>query len=241
MSNGKYSKRMLAAAGSLAGLTAAHVATEAALIHVNNRPVSVKFTDGDGFEQQWDIDGVGAAEFSLLVIDSIFSDEVKVTSGGLNGRQFVAINANSDNIKALASSFTVGAAADFTTGTYRNIIESTTNNDIYYSVLGPDLGDGFNPNGSNLVGFRFDADGTGLRYGYAEWVYDLGQFGTATGLTITQWWYDDAGGSVHVQNPPPAVPEPNTLALLALGAAGLVSYRAARGQIRAAAGQAVAS
>jgi len=240
MSNGKYSQRMLAAAGSLSGLTAAHVATEAALIHVSDRPLSIKFTDGDGYEQQWDIDGAGAAEFSFVVVDGIFTDQVNVTSGGLNGRQFVAINNSTDNIKALASSFTVGAGADFTTGTYRNIIETSSIDNATHSVLGPDLGDGFNPNGSNLVGFRFDA-GSGFRYGYAEWVYDLGAFGTATGLTITQWWYDDAGGSVHVQNPPPAVPEPNTLALLALGAAGLVSYRAARGQIRAAAGQAVAS
>jgi hypothetical protein len=103
-------------------------------------------------------------------------------------------------------------------------------------VIGSDLQDGGFIDGSNFVGFRFE-DGTETKYGYAEFVFDVAN---NNGFTITQWWYDDAGGSVHVGGAP-AVPEPNTLALLAMGAAGLGCYRAARKKLAASDNQAVAS
>lgn len=223
MAEGKYSKRMLAAAGSLAGLTVAHqVASHAALIHVDDRPLTIKYADGDGYEVQWDIDGNSVAEYALVVKDSTFYDEVIISSGGLNGQGFVRPVAafKADAVQALTASFTVDGTLDFgSTNTYRTMLSSSG------SAIGSDFTDGGIAEGSNFVGFRF-TDGVGQFYGYAEFIFN----GVGNGVTISQWWYDDAGGPVHVAGAAP-VPEPNTLALLALGAAGLASYRAARKKI----------
>jgi hypothetical protein len=224
MSDGKFSKRMLAAAGSLAGLAAAqHVATEAALIHVSDRPVTAGYSDGDEYEATWDIDGTGNWEFSIVVYDNPFTTSIKISSSALNGRGFVGTTASNDNIKPLSASMSVGASQGFGPNTanngngYRRLIASSTSNGGFYA------GDEVQQlvSGSNLIGFRFDG-GSGYRYGYAKLDLDF-----ASGrVTIPEWWYDDSGAPVHVEAA--AVPEPNTLALLALGCAGLVSYRATR-------------
>jgi len=156
------------------------------------------------------------------VKDSTFYDEVIISSDGLNGQGFVRPVAafKADAVQALTASFTVDGTLDFgSTNTYRTMLSSSG------SAIGSDFTDGGIAEGSNFVGFRF-TDGVGQFYGYAEFIFN----GVGNGVTISQWWYDDAGGPVHVAGAAP-VPEPNTLALLALGAAGLASYRAARNKI----------
>jgi len=71
-------------------------------------------------------------------------------------------------------------------------------------------------NGSNLVGFQFNAGG--IRYGWAEFQLASNQ------LTITRWAYENTGQPIQTGE----VPEPNSLAYLIAGYVGLVEMRRRR-------------
>ena len=76
------------------------------------------------------------------------------------------------------------------------------------------------------IGVRFD-NGQGLRYG---WIQFEGAGDASSGLII-DWAYDDTGAPMHcgtTSSPEPVVPEPGGLALLATGAAGLMTLRKKR-------------
>jgi hypothetical protein len=69
--------------------------------------------------------------------------------------------------------------------------------------------------GTSYIGLRFTIDGGEDLYGYE----------TLNGDILTSITYDDAGGSVTIGG---AVPEPASLALLAVGAAGVAGLRRRR-------------
>lgn len=79
----------------------------------------------------------------------------------------------------------------------------------------------FNFNSSNnLIGFRFQNEGTGqLNYGWAR--YSLSGALNAAPRAVVEYAYDDTGAGVQAG----IVPEPTGLALLAAGALGLVARR----------------
>lgn len=229
-----YSRRLAAAAGSLAGLTAVPMAAEAAPIHVSGSPVSLNLNTPTGSSVTWDIDGDSIGEFRLrnvkssqistwsgipytFVRNSIFVASNTVSGNQGNGRGLVAPFAT-DNVQAVFRSEFVGSSRSFGNAadgfySYRNALQAVQGQNI----IGYDFNYGFHNNGVNMVGFRFDA-GQGYRYGYAAFQWDLG----AGTLSINEWWYDDSGSAVHV------TPEPSALALLAMGAAGIAAYRASR-------------
>lgn len=83
----------------------------------------------------------------------------------------------------------------------------------------------------NLVGFSFQdpgINGGAVTYGWAR--IDIpntgGSQAAAAAVRITEWAYDDAGASIALgQTAAVAVPEPTTLPMLALGAAGVLAHR----------------
>jgi hypothetical protein len=71
------------------------------------------------------------------------------------------------------------------------------------------------------VGFKFDPDGTaGVQtlYGWVQMTVGGSTFGNGK---VIAWAYEDSGSAIRAG----AIPEPNSLALLALGAAGVASWR----------------
>jgi hypothetical protein len=229
MSKRKYRNRIVAAAGSLAGLASTPSASEGSLVTVTGSPVSLATSAADGTSVAWDVDGVGASEFRWRMDGAtIFLASDTSGSGQGNGRGLVA-PFNTDNVQAQLASSIVGAGNFFGFGggsasnglyRYRNAMSAG-------GGIGYDFNYGFAP-GDNLVGFRFDDGvGGGLNYGWAVFNFDT----TAGIASITSWTYetiDDLGVHVGTTAGAAAVPEPSSLALLACGAAGLLSYRGRR-------------
>jgi hypothetical protein len=74
---------------------------------------------------------------------------------------------------------------------------------------------------TGYVGFKFDPDGTaGIQtlYGWVQMTVGGTTFGNGK---IVAWAYEDSGSAIRAG----AIPEPNSLLLLALGAAGVASWR----------------
>ena len=211
------------------------------------------FFDAPGTTVTWDVDGVGGVDFELFVAGFNFSSgltysgqnpyfsnraSVQLASrdysyNPLNGRGLVA-PFPTDNVQALPAGFNVGPTlANYTWGSgsvsgyrYRNAMQAGSGISYYgYSfntgpTIGYDFDFGFAP-GDNFFGFRFEQNGN-LHYGWAEINFDLNN----TTVTINRWAYESvAGRGIEVG----AIPEPTSaLALLTLGAVGLMTHRGRR-------------
>jgi hypothetical protein len=87
--------------------------------------------------------------------------------------------------------------------------------------------------GDNYIGFRFTGIDNLIHYGWANLFLDL----NAGIVTIKDGAYNDvAGAQIHIADgPSSSVPEPSSLALLAIGAGGLAAFRRRKQRVAAAA------
>lgn len=240
-------QKVAATAGALA-VMAPSADANADIIYEDSSPVIANIFDGDGSSFDWDVDGDGTAEFDMRIRSSSFSSGFYSSSNSfsyshvfygilnfasrrtfgqqLNGRGLVgqggisAFNLNPGfSVGPTLNGYQWGlsnqsyrSALRFDTSSRRNQSGSTFGGPG--SHIGQDFVN-FSTFGNGFIGFRFDLSGS-LHYGWAEVNF------AGTEMTISRWAYEsDAGRGIRVG----AIPEPGSLALLGLGAAGVLGMR----------------
>lgn len=214
---------------AIATAAIASAPVNAAIVHVDNAPMTYSIAQPGN----WDVDGVGNAEFEFrhdhfvdYYSSRFTSDVLAMASGGtLNGRGIIRYASATVIAAALSRSEYAGAslpaslmlveAGQSGLAVLRNFRGYPPSVPASNFAAFGDL--------SGFLGFAFDP-GDGVHYGWARLTFvDSGPDST---VTIEEWAYEDkAGKAIHVGSipaPPAAVP---ALTLLGLGAAGVRAWR----------------
>lgn len=239
-------QKMAATAGALAALVPVADA-QADIVYVEGF-VGQDLFAGNGSSADWDIDGDGPAEFDLRVRSSFFSNNSgtgtysnvqynvinfasRRTYGlQLNGRGLVGPGGN--GVSNLNSGVMVGPTlAGYQWGlsnqSYRSALRydyqrAVVSSSTVFSSTNFQIGADFNGFSgtfdSGFIGFRFEINGE-LHYGWAEINF------AGDEMSITRWAYEDVAGVGLRVGQTSSVPEPGTLGLLGLGAAGVLAMR----------------
>jgi hypothetical protein len=160
----------------------------------------------------WDIDGDGGDDFYLRNVNNYAIFGPQQTNNAMIGQRGEGVT-----ISNLATGMSVGLA-----GPWQNSLAYATVNG---TRLEPGL-QNFSTNVSGQFGFRFTS-GSDTFYGWGSLVPDL--LAPGQGFKITEAYYHSTPGTAIDVGAVP-VPEPSSMVLLALGAAGLTAWRARRGQ-----------
>ena len=169
----------------------------------------------------WDIDGDGGDDFYL--------QHNVVSEGGIpiwNDARFGPARAGNAMIGQLGEGITISNLA---TGTSVGLAGPWQNSLAYATFNGTRREPGLQnvpTNDSGQFGFRFTS-GSDTFYGWGSLVPDL--LAPGQGFKITEAYYHSTPGTAIDVGAVP-VPEPSSMVLLALGAAGLTAWRARRGQ-----------
>jgi hypothetical protein len=170
----------------------------------------------------WDVDGNGTKDFDVR-------NALLVGLFGQNGGQnLVASNGGSETnyIQNLSVGQVVSAARTFWTGRSGILTFNGNNSNPFFTT-----------NVSGQFGLRFSA-GPDRYYGWGSLVID--ETPVDQGFKITEAYYNSTpGAAITVGQVPVAVPEPSSMALLAIGSAGVFAWRARR-KVKADAGAAKA-
>jgi len=238
----KTAKKMAALAGSLAAVGAMPADSHAAIQHTTGSPVTASFADSDGFTTGWDIDGDGNQEATLNVHtgDDGEGQRGSITASSVGDNSFYFLITSSDtDLPRLAASQNIGptsvtdnrAPGNFSASQLQVIQyePDLSSGNIVLGTVANGTGTGSGTavqDGDNYIGFTFLLDGENV-YGWANLNIDL----TNGVVSITEWAYQDEDNTaIHVADTTSGgagvVPEPSSLALLAMGAGGLFAYRA---------------
>lgn len=245
-------QKVAATAGAIAVFSPTADAT-ADIIYENSGGIGLSIFDGNGASADWDIDGNGTIDFELRNRTSTFSGGFYYSSNSfsnshvfygvinfasrrpfgpdpqLGGRGFAG--PGNVGVSNLMSGFqvgpTLGGGYDWgsTNQSYRSALrlDSSFRSNQSGSTggggsnVGADF-NGFSVFDQGFIGFRFDINGE-LHYGWAEIRFSGDE------ISINRWAYEtEAGVGIRVGQTS-SVPEPNSLALLGMGAAGILALR----------------
>jgi hypothetical protein len=199
-------KSALAAAGALAVLP---TSSPASVIYSGIRNLSVSSSSSTGFDRQIevDVDGDGLEDLGIFLASTLSFAAGSVGVIG-DGSSFYAQRVGpGDTVGPIDPSWQLkGALAGVSTGPL------------------PVEGPWAPPNETGALGFAFDAGGD-VHYGWARARVEFNLPAGVSTATLIDWAYESQRETSIQQS---AVPEPSTLALLALGAAGLAAVRARR-------------
>ncbi len=159
----------------------------------------------------WDVDGAGGDNFFLVNSVSLF--------GSLSGA------GNSNSLLAdpfgILQNIATGGAVGALQATWRYLTMKLT----YAGTTGA-LSVNFSLGTSGQFGFRFTDTGN-TYYGWGSLLIDGQAIGQ--GFKITEAYYNTTpNASISVGQVPVVVPEPSSMTLMALGAAGVVAWRSRR-------------
>ena len=246
-------QKVAATAGAIAAISPATEAASD-IVYVTNSGINQDLFTNNGASTDWDIDGDGPAEFSLWVRASSFfySDgsgnyssnnyyiihlASRRTNGmQLNGGGFVGPymqNASGIGVNNLNLGVTVGPTlAGYNWGASNQSVRSALRYDRYQVVesytnvvvgntttqVGNDFNGFAGPFSDGFIGFRFFINGQ-LHYGWAELSFDGDE------ISINRWAYEDVAGVGIRVGQTSNVPEPGSLGVLGLGAAGVLAMR----------------
>ena len=215
---------------TLAGATGVAPHLHADIVNISNVP----FASSNYFNVYgpWDID-TGVSPFSITqhtfrASSGIFLWGSAAISADPSKNQGFGLRSNAPGQLNLTLGLKVGATINkFST----NIHPVTTLLNLSYNPARP-----FQNGTNNYIGFQFTNSNSGLLdYGWAQLNI---QPGAASSFTIIDGAYDNSGAAIEVGahasgaaievGADPAVPEPSSIALLALGATGLAAWRLRR-------------
>ena len=215
-----------AAVGVLAPDAAAAIINATSTIPSGGRPPA---TTGSA---PWDIDGIGGAEFELENFKTGGQDRAYLAGISANvGGIFLQTNPSFYNaafFNNLAKNATIGPSATVPSAvwgqphvflTFGGVLPNQT-----YSYM-----KGWTVGQPGYFGFRFSpsANGVDWLYGWGTMTIDLAA-PEGTGYQITSAYYDDILNEPILAGDTGVIPEPSSIALIALGAAGIAGWRRRR-------------
>ena len=168
------------------------------------RPPAVDFTS-----TSWNVDGGSGSAFKLRNWSNEAFFDATI---GASLATYQGVEAQKSLLN-LAGGVVVGNLLNF----------ANDNGVIIMTMFGNDYQPQFATSVSGQFGFRFTS-GTSTLYGWGSLVID--EFAQGEGFKITEAYYQTNGGSINVGAVP--VPEPSSMALLGIGAAGVAAWRARR-------------
>lgn len=175
----------------------------------------------DGYTY-WDIDGAGGNDFYLR--------HRSATSGGNLLAEYAVFGPNRSSGNSMIGQLGEGIIiSNLGTGANVGPLATPWSNGFasatYQGVMNVGLTN-FTFNNSGQFGFRFTS-GSNTLYGWGSLVPDL--LAPGQGFKITEAYYQTTPGAAIAVGAVP-VPEPSSMVLLAIGAAGLTALRARRGR-----------